>query len=87
MNAITLNIDRIILKGLDVNSDRARLLKPMIEQELQKMFINEGISDHLTNTEIPSIQGGVINIQNMHSDRLLARNIARRIITNFPNRT
>jgi hypothetical protein len=52
----SIEIDRIVLSGIELKQDRAERIRTMVEIELQRMLEREGLSESLVGKEVSRLE-------------------------------
>ena len=74
--ALTVNIDRIVLTGLDVTSDRAERIRTQVEADLLHHLQRGGLPQSLTGGRANRLQAPEIQLTEPHSDSSVAGAVA-----------
>ena len=80
MSLIFIDIDQIVLDGMDVRPDRAEWIKEMVEVELRRILQREGLLDDLARTGIPSLSLPTIHLSETANGGQLVGNITSNIV-------
>jgi hypothetical protein len=75
--ALDVEIDRIVLRGMEMTPGRAEGLRIMVESELSRILIDEGMAEGLAGGETTRLQAEPVEWTG--SDHLLARGLAESI--------
>jgi hypothetical protein len=79
MDAISVKIDRILLRDLGLSPDRAGKIGAAVEMELQHLLDQEGLPDNLAEREILSVSVPEIDLFGPEREVLLPRLLAQAI--------
>ncbi|MCX6674688.1 MAG: hypothetical protein NTY37_13030 [Methanothrix sp.] len=79
MQETNLSIDRIVLKGFALRSDRAGLFGSLLEQELQRRLSQDRLPEGLVGKEISRLDVPPIQLAQAYDDEGLARSLAESI--------
>lgn len=76
---MNIHIDRIILRDMDVDPDRASILRSSIRSELERIIASEGLPEGIAGGRISRISAPAINASESGGERALAGSLARSI--------
>lgn len=76
---MNIHIDRIILRDMDVDPDRASILRSSLRFELERVLMQEGLPDGIAGGKISRISAPAINASESGGERALAGSLARSI--------
>ena len=80
-----IEIDRIVLSGIELKQDRAERIKILIEIELQRLLEREGLSESLDESEISRLDMPEIYLTKPYDEEeiasILALNIFKALIS------
>jgi hypothetical protein len=76
---MNIHIDRIILKDMDVDPDRASGLRFSLRSELERIIASEGLPDGIVEGKVSRISAPAINASESGGERALAGSLARSI--------
>lgn len=79
MNAIYIDIDRIVLTDVDVVPDRAERIREMIEVELQCLLERQGLSDSMVSRRVSYLSAPTLEVTETPSDDQFAIKLAQSI--------
>lgn len=76
-----IEIDRIILEGLDLDPTRAETIRSMLELELQDIIARDWQGERMRHgismtKDLDRLDAGELNLAEAHNDNLIARNLA-----------
>lgn len=74
-----IEIDKIVIRGLDLPPHRAERIRALLEAELKRQ-LEGGLLDGLAGGERPRIEAGRMRLGEMQSDSSLATLVAGRIV-------
>jgi hypothetical protein len=75
----TIEIDRIVLSGIELNQDRAERIRTLIEIELQRLLEREGLSESLVEEEISRLEMPEIYLTKPYDEEEIASCLAMSI--------
>ncbi len=75
----TIEIDRIVLSGIELKQDRAERIRTMVEIELQRMLEREGLSESLVGEEISRLDMPEIYLTKPYDEEEIASCLAMSI--------
>lgn len=77
---INIQIDRLILEGIDLSPSQRRHLQATVAAELSNVLTTNGFPSHLQNgTALPSLPLGKIEVTNITDTALMGQQIAQQI--------
>jgi hypothetical protein len=82
--ALTVEIERIRLTGLEVTPERAGRIRAMAEVELQRLLRQERLPEGLSGGEVSRLDAPTMHVDGSHSDSQLASGLARSIARTLP---
>lgn len=75
----TIDIDHLVLDGLDVTPDRAEHIRTLVETELERAMTLRGAIDGLSGSTVRHLEAPAIRVAGPHADGLLAAAVASSI--------
>lgn len=75
-----LEIDRIVLEGLDVAARQGNELRELIEKSLQRRLEEKGVLNGLIATEISVLKASGMNVNPDQSNEQVADGLTRQIV-------
>ena len=72
-------IDRIVLTGLDVTPDRAERIRALMGVELQRILESGGRLEGLAGGEVRRLDAPAVHVADLRSDGRIASGLARSI--------
>jgi hypothetical protein len=76
---LNIHIDRIVLRDLDMDPDRAERLRTSLVSELNRIIIQEGMPEGIAGGKISQISAPAIDVPASGSERQMAGSLARSI--------
>lgn len=76
---INVHIDRIVLRDIDIDPDRAEILRSSLASELGRIITQEGLPEGMTGREISRISAPSLDAPGSGSERQIAGSLARSI--------
>lgn len=77
--ALRVEIDRIVLSGLEVTPDRAEHIRTLVEARLRHQLQREGLPPGLAGGEVNRLQAPEMNLAEPQSDSAMAGALAKNI--------
>lgn len=77
--AFRVDIDRIILTGLEVTPDRAEHIRTLVEMGLQRQLQREGLPQVMAGGQVESLLAPEMHLAEPHSDSSLAGALRKNI--------
>jgi hypothetical protein len=77
--AHVIDIDRLVLTDLDVTPERAERIRALVEVELQRLLVRDGVADGLNEDDVPYLQTPALPLARHNSDQELAGGLAQRV--------
>jgi hypothetical protein len=75
-SAFRVDIDRIVLTGLEVTPDRAEHIRTLVETGLQRQLQREGLPQGMAGGQVKSLHTPEMHLAEPHSDSSLAGALA-----------
>jgi hypothetical protein len=75
----TIEVDRIVLSGINLKQDRAERIKALVEIELKRLLEQEGLSEDLAEVEVSQLDMPGIYLAKPYDEEDLASRLARSI--------
>jgi hypothetical protein len=75
----SIEIDRIVLSGIELKQDRAERIRTMVEIELQRMLEREGLSESLVGKEVSRLEMPEIYLTKPYDEEEIASCLAMSI--------
>ncbi len=77
---INIQIDRLILEGINISPSQRRHLQATVTSELSNLFTANGLPAHLENgVALPSLPLGKVEVTNMSDTAVMGQQIAQQI--------
>ncbi len=76
---IDIEVDRLILRGLNMTPERGERLRALVEAELQKKMAQEGLPESFISGEMIDRERESIELPDLDDDRRIASSVAERI--------
>jgi hypothetical protein len=76
---IDIEVERLILRGLNMTPERGERLRALVEAELQKKMAQEVLPESLIGGELSEQDRRSIDLPDFNDDRWLASSVAERI--------
>jgi hypothetical protein len=77
---VNLQIDRLILEGIDLSPSQRRYLQTVVEAELSQLFTVNGVPDHWqTGGAIAGLPAGKLEVTNSATPAAMGQQIAQQI--------
>jgi hypothetical protein len=77
--AFRVDIDRIVLTGLEVTPDRAGHIRTLVETGLQRQLQREGLAQSLAGGQVDRLHAPEMHLAEPHNDRSVADALTQNI--------
>lgn len=76
---MNIHIDRIILRDVDIDADRAESLRSSLASELEKIMIREGIPPGLADGKFSRISAPAFDVPGSGNEKQMASSLAKSV--------
>jgi len=75
-----LTVDRLVITGAAVTAERAERFRGLLEMELRRLLLQEGLSDGIRNATVRTLSAPEIALREPERDGAVAAAFARRLL-------